>query len=150
MPDTRLWIVARIEGDQLSLRMGASLDYMDEDPVHRTRAATVTLDLLDPAAIRSAAATLVPLVPGVSRERLEGLRQRALPEPNADTLDDLRDTLSEIAASYATSLQRLVRQMSREAELVAYRRDAYDEDGQPVQPDAGDDGLSGGVVVKRG
>ncbi len=132
MSDQRFWIIARLEGDTLDLSLAGSAIYLDDDPVHRTREATTVLKLLDPDALRSARALLVPSNPRLDPEQLAIRRDDAIIDPARLDLTRLRDDLQGIMNTYRSAMGQLLRRAVANSESAAFLHDAYDGDGKAV------------------
>lgn len=126
MPEPRYWITARLEGDDLRLSIAGAQTILEDEEDHRTRDAVATIDLSDPAAVRSARAIA----------------------PNIPDLDDrvgeiVAAALASVLEAYQPALTTFVRRQARAAEASALR---HDNDAEP----AGEVKPSGELRVQKG
>lgn len=108
----KAWINARYElGGNIQVTIGAS-DTYDND-----RTIVTTVELTDESSIKSAQALLIPLTVG-NRKKLDALRQQAL-DFEDDVIRGLASELDSILGEYENVLERMLKRMRLQAELLA-------------------------------
>lgn len=139
MADTKLWLTVRLgeDGNLAALSIAGSRTYMDDDPIHRTREAMVTLNLLDAAALDSARAMLVRVPPPLpeyeeARTRAMAARDKVIPELTKGDRNALEKALKDVLDTYTPALRQMLGRAASGAEAAAYLRDVYDADGNPI------------------